>query len=205
MSGRQIRHLDVEGWMLRRHFGSALDNNSDIIIIGGGIVGLATAYALAETHPRHSLVVLEKEAAVAQHQTGHNSGVLHSGIYYKPGSLKAKNCRAGKKAMEEFCAREGIPYQICGKIIVATSQTEFSRLEHLLERGRANGVQCELIDQRQLLELEPHCGGLRAVHVPEAGIVNYRAVCERLAGIIAARGHAVVTGARVTAITEHES
>jgi L-2-hydroxyglutarate oxidase len=179
-----------------------LNGSTDVIIVGGGIVGLATAFALGETHPGSTITVLEKESAVAQHQTGHNSGVLHSGIYYKPGSLKAKNCRIGKKAMEDFCARENIPYKICGKIIVATAQLEFSRLDALLERGRANGVQCELIDQRRLLEIEPHCGGLRALHVPEAGIVNYRAVCERLAGIVAARGNRIVTGARVTAIDE---
>ncbi len=129
---------------------------------------------------RH-VVVLEKEAELAHHQTGHNSGVLHSGIYYKPGSLKAINCRAGKKAMEEFCAAEGIPYEICGKVIVAVDDAELPALERIFERGQANGVICTMIDQGRLAELEPHAAGIRAIHVPEAGIVDYRQVCERLA------------------------
>ncbi len=179
-----------------------LKNSSDIIIIGGGIVGLATAFDLTQKHPRRTIILLEKEAAVAQHQTGHNSGVMHSGIYYKPGSLKALNCRAGKKAMAEFCVRENIAHELCGKVIVATATEELGRLQALHERGLANGVRCELIDPDRLRELEPHCAGLRAVHVPEAGIVNYRQVCERLAQRVTEHGHRVVTGARVTGLRE---
>lgn len=182
-----------------------MQNSSDIVIIGGGIVGLATAYNLAQTHPGKSIVILEKESAVAQHQTGHNSGVLHSGIYYKPGSLKAHNCRAGIQAMKEFCAREGIAHDVCGKVIVATVESELPRLQALCERGRANAVQCELIDRVRLLELEPHCAGLKAIHVPEAGIVNYGQVCRRLQALIEKRGSSVVTGVLVTKLRETDS
>src|SRR5690349_4759915 len=115
-------------------------SQSDLIIIGGGIVGLATAYRFLERFPGRTVVILEKEAAVARHQTGHNSGVLHSGIYYRPGSLKAQNCRAGKAAMEEFCRRESIPFEICGKVIVAIDDSEIPRLEKILANGQANGV-----------------------------------------------------------------
>ncbi len=152
-----------------------MQKQADVAIIGGGIVGLATAYQLAPSYPGRRVVVLEKEADLAHHQTGHNSGVLHSGIYYKPGSLKAINCRAGKKAMEEFCAAEGIAYEICGKVIVAVDDSELPALERIYERGQANGVSCTMIDKDRLAELEPHAAGIRAIHVPEAGIVDYRA------------------------------
>jgi L-2-hydroxyglutarate oxidase len=171
---------------------------ADVAFIGGGIVGLATAYQLTRQHPGRRVVVLEKEAELAHHQTGHNSGVLHSGIYYKPGSLKAVNCRAGKHAMEEFCAAEGIPYEICGKVIVAVDDSELPALERIYERGQANGVDCALIDQARLAELEPHAAGIRAIHVPEAGIVNYRMVCDRLAERVRQRDGEVLTSARVT-------
>src|SRR5437762_9924877 len=118
---------------------------ADVAIVGGGIIGLATAYQLTRKLPDRRVVVLEKEAVLASHQTGHSSGVLHSGIYYKPGSLKAVNCRAGKKAMEMFCAAEGIAHEICGKVIVAVSDAELPALHRLHERGRANGVDCSLI------------------------------------------------------------
>jgi L-2-hydroxyglutarate oxidase len=122
-------------------------------IIGGGILGLTTAYHLTQQFPHRRVVLLEKEAELAQHQTGHNSGVLHSGIYYKPGSLKATNCREGKQAMEAFCAAEGIDYEICGKVIVATDDSELPALQRIYERGQANGVRCALIDQAHLHEL----------------------------------------------------
>src|SRR5262245_30282471 len=118
---------------------------ADVAIVGGGIVGLATAYRFAERYPGRRVVVLEKEREVALHQTGRNSGVLHSGIYYKPGSLKAVNCREGKRAMEEFCAREGIAYELCGKVIVALDESELPALARIHERGQANGVRCEVI------------------------------------------------------------
>jgi (S)-2-hydroxyglutarate dehydrogenase len=171
---------------------------SDLVIVGGGIVGLATAYQYQRRFPGRSCRIVEKEEQIAAHQTGHNSGVLHSGIYYKPGSLKAKNCREGKLAMQEFCTAEGVPFEICGKVIVATEPEELPRLENIYERGQANGVQCELIDRERLLELEPHAAGLKAIHVPEAGIVNYRAVSERLAERVRQAGGEITLGARVT-------
>ena len=122
---------------------------ADVAIIGGGIVGLATAYNLTQRFPERRVVVLEKEGQLAQHQTGHNSGVLHSGIYYKPGSLKAINCRAGKQAMETFCAAEGIEYEICGKVIVATSAAELPALQRIYERGQENGVHCAMIERER--------------------------------------------------------
>ncbi len=154
--------------------------SSDVVIIGAGIVGLATAYRLTRAHPELKITVLDKEEGPGSHQTGHNSGVLHSGIYYKPGSLKAINCREGKKAMEAFCRDEGIRHEICGKVIVALSEKELPALEKIHQRGRANGVQCEKIGPERLRELEPHAAGIQAIHVPEAGIVDYGQVCERL-------------------------
>ncbi len=142
--------------------------------------------------------MLEKEAGLAFHQTGHNSGVLHSGIYYKPGSLKAINCRQGKKLMEEFCASEGISYEICGKVIVALDDSELPAMERIFERGQANGVACEVIGPDRLKELEPHSAGIKAIHVPEAGIVDYKQVCQRLAERVRERDGEVLTSARVT-------
>jgi (S)-2-hydroxyglutarate dehydrogenase len=174
--------------------------DSDLVIIGGGIVGLATGYRFLERFPDKRVTVLEKEPAIARHQTRRNSGVLHSGIYYRPGSLKAENCRAGKLAMEEFCRREEIPFKLCGKLIVALDDSELPRMEALLERGRANGVVCERIGHERIRELEPHAAGIAAIHVPEAGIVDYSQVARRLAEIIEGQGGAIVTAARVTGI-----
>jgi (S)-2-hydroxyglutarate dehydrogenase len=176
--------------------------HSAVAIVGGGIVGLATAWQLTERYPRLSVLVLEKEAAVGEHQTGHNSGVLHSGIYYKPGSLKAVNCRTGKRAMEAFCSEHGVPFEICGKVIVAVNDVERPHLARIFERGGQNGVACELIGPERLRELEPHAAGVQAVHVPEAGIVNYRAVCRKLTELVTARGGEVRCGARVTAVRQ---
>ena len=173
---------------------------SDLIVIGGGIVGLATAYQFIERFPGKTITVLEKEDAVAKHQTGRNSGVLHTGIYYRPGSLKAVNCRAGKKAMEEFCTKENIPFDLCGKIIVAFDEPELQRMEMLLERGPQNGVVCNRITPEQIREIEPYCAGIAGIHVPEAGVVDYGRVCRRLAEIITERGSKVVTSARANAI-----
>ncbi len=169
----------------------------DVLIAGGGIVGLATAFQLTRRFPDVRPVVLEKEQEVGLHQTGHNSGVLHSGIYYKPGSLKATNCRAGKLAMEAFCREHGIAHEICGKVIVAVAEPEVPILQRILERGQQNGVRCEWIGAERLRELEPHAAGVQAIHVPEAGIVNFRQVCEKLRAIVEASGGQVVFGARV--------
>lgn len=177
--------------------------STDIIIIGGGIVGLATAYNLTQRYPDKTITILEKENVLAFHQSGRNSGVLHTGIYYKPGSLKAKNCRAGKVAMEAFCCEEGIDYQLCGKVIVATNEDQLGALHMIYERGQANGVNCELISRERLLELEPHVtNAVKAIHVPEAGIVDYKQVCQRFADHILAAGSQIITGARVVAIEE---
>ncbi|HTQ38459.1 MAG TPA: L-2-hydroxyglutarate oxidase [Pirellulales bacterium] len=181
-------------------------HTSDVLIVGGGIVGLATAYHLTREYPDRRVTLLEKELQLAQHQTGHNSGVLHSGIYYRPGSLRALNCRAGKAAMEQFCEAEGIPFEICGKVIVALDDRELPALNRIYERGQANGVRCEMIDRARLTELEPHTAGIQAIHVPEAGIVDYSAVCQRLAQCISQAGGQIVCSARVKAMhTSSES
>jgi len=172
----------------------------DVAIIGGGIIGLATARALLERAPTARLVVLEKESHPGMHQTGHNSGVIHSGIYYRPGSYKAKLCVEGKGLMREFCATHGIAVVDCGKVIVATREDELPRLQTLYERGIANGVPIEMIDRDRLRELEPHAAGLRAVHSPTTAIVDYSAVVKALAGELAARGVAIETNAKVLAI-----
>jgi L-2-hydroxyglutarate oxidase len=173
---------------------------NDLIVIGGGIVGLATAYRFVERFPGKTVTVLEKESELARHQTGRNSGVLHSGVYYRPGSLRAQNCRAGKEAMEEFCRREGLPYERCGKVIVATREVELPLLDKTLANGTANGVRCERIGPERLREIEPHCAGIAAVHVPDAGITDFAHVARRLAEIVGRSGGTVVTSARATAI-----
>lgn len=149
--------------------------------------------------------MLEKEAGPAAHQTGRNSGVLHSGIYYKPGSLRALNCRSGKKLMEEFCAREGVAYDICGKVIVACSDMELPGLQRIFERGQSNGVTCEIIGQERLRELEPHTAGIKAIYVPEAGIVDYKGVCRKLIERIREAGGEFTTQARVTGMRQSTS
>ncbi len=171
--------------------------NTDVVIIGAGIVGLATAYRLNERYPDLAITILEKESGLAQHQTGRNSGVLHSGVYYRPGSLRATNCRTGKLAMQEFCEQEGVPYELCGKVIVAIDESELPNLDKILERGQANGVKCEMIGRERLREIEPHAAGIKAIHVPEAGIVDYKQVCERLGELVTERGGQILTNARV--------
>jgi len=172
--------------------------HADVVVIGAGIMGLATAYQLLQREPALSLIVVEKEPAVARHQTGRNSGVLHSGVYYAPGSLKARNCREGKRLMEDFCRAEGIPFELSGKVIVATAEPELPRLAELERRGRANGVAVELIGADALRRLEPHAAGLQALHVPEAGVVDFGSVARRLAQRIAERpGCGVRLGAKV--------
>lgn len=179
--------------------------NCDATIVGGGIVGLATAYQLLRRFPGTSVVLLEKESCLAMHQTGHNSGVLHSGIYYRPGSLRALNCRSGKLAMEEFCREHDVPFDLCGKVIVAVDDAERERLRTIHERGRANGVHCEIIDQKRLWEIEPHTCGVEAIHVPEAGIVDYRRVSEKLGELIRAAGGEILLNAEVTQIRRESS
>lgn len=172
-------------------------DRADAVIVGGGIVGLATAWQFQQRYPHFTVCILEKERELAQHQTGHNSGVLHSGIYYRPGTLRATNARAGKLALQAFCDEYKIPYDLCGKVIVATHESEFAQLQKIYERGIANGVQCELIDAARLREIEPHVAGIRAIHVPEAGIIDFRQVCDRLAEQIVSKGGKIVRRSRV--------
>ena len=176
---------------------------TDIAIVGGGIVGLATAYQITQRYPQLRVAVLEKENDIALHQTGRNSGVLHSGIYYKPGSLRAKNCREGIDSMVAFCRQENIPYDLCGKVIVAVEPTEIPLLEDIYRRGQQNGVKCEMIGAERLREIEPFAAGIQAIHVPEAGIVNYRQVCLRLRDKIRERDGEVIVNYRVTSIREN--
>jgi len=175
-------------------------HRSDVIIIGGGIVGLATAYQLQQAHPQISIALLEKEAEVAAHQTGRNSGVLHSGIYYRPGSLKATNCRLGKQAMEAFCREAGIRFERCGKVIVAVTREEVPRLKQLFLRGRENGIACEWIDAKHLQAIEPNVQGIQAIHVKEAGIVNYKHVCAHLQNYLQERGQNIFLNTKVDQI-----
>jgi L-2-hydroxyglutarate oxidase len=168
-------------------------------IIGGGIVGLATAYRLAERFPDARIRVLEKEDGVGRHQTGHNSGVLHSGLYYKPGSTKARLAVAGIRQMVEFCRENSIPHEVCGKLVVAADETELPRLKGLLERGAANGLEgLRWLSADEMREIEPHVGGVAALRVPQEGIVDYPRVCEVLVEKLAGRGVEVVTRARLT-------
>ncbi len=174
----------------------------DVAVIGGGIIGLATAWQISERDPNRKIVLLEKESSLAAHQTGRNSGVIHSGIYYKPGSLRAKNCREGKVALEAFCTEHDVAWQQTGKVIVATSDSQFSALDNILDRGQQNGVNCAIIDQDRLRELEPHTAGIKAIHVPEAGIVDYPGVCTKLGKILESRGAVIRLGSRVVEIRQ---
>ncbi len=161
----------------------------DIVVVGGGIVGLASAYKIALSHPAVRLAVLEKEDRPATHQTGHNSGVIHSGLYYKPGSTKAATCTAGRRELIEFARTHNIPHDICGKIIVATDESELPALERLFENGRQNGVEgLERIGPDRITEIEPCAAGVAALHVPSAGIIDFVKVAERLAELIERTG-----------------
>ena len=171
----------------------------DIAIIGGGVVGLATAMALTN-NGRNSLIVLEAEDKLAAHQTGHNSGVIHSGIYYKPGSLKARNCTTGRLAMYKFCAENDIVHENCGKLIVATRPEELPALERLEQRGQANGLDgVKRLAPAEFKDYEPHTAGIAALHVPQTGIVDYTNVCNAYARIISQNGGTIQTNSRVTA------
>ena len=157
----------------------------DLTIIGGGILGLATALKITAAYPRLSLLLLEKEPELARHQTGNNSGVIHSCLYYRPGSLKARTCVAGRKELIQFCDDNAVPYEICGKVVVATTREELPRLEELHRRGEANGLRgLELIGSERLKELEPHATGIKGLHVPETGIIDYKKVAAAYASKI---------------------
>jgi L-2-hydroxyglutarate oxidase len=177
------------------------DIHCDVAIIGAGIVGLAVGLELVRKHPDIKVAVLDKEGDVASHQTGHNSGVIHSGLYYKPGSLKARLCTEGREAMVQFCRQYEIPYDLCGKIIVATEEREIPGLEELLRRGRANGVAgLRELNAEQIRELEPYASGIRGIHVPTTGITDFKMVAQKYASLIRAGGGEVLTGYGVTGI-----
>jgi (S)-2-hydroxyglutarate dehydrogenase len=165
-------------------------------IIGAGIVGLAVGLEVSRQNPGLRVIVVEKESEVASHQTGHNSGVIHSGLYYKPGSLKARLCVEGAAAMVNFCETHNIPYEICGKVIVATEERELPALAELLRRGQANGVPRirELTAVHAIREIEPNAAGLRGLHVPGTGITDFRAVSLKLADLIRESGGEILTG-----------
>jgi len=166
----------------------------DLTIIGGGIIGLASALEAVQRHPKLRLLVLEKEGQLAAHQTGHNSGVIHSGIYYKPGSLKAQTCVSGAKALSAFCEQHSIPYERCGKVVVATSADELPRLEELFRRGTANGVEgLEMIGPEQLREIEPHATGIKALYVPTTGIIDFPQVARTYAKLVQEYGGEIRT------------
>ncbi len=170
----------------------------NVAVVGGGIVGLATAYRLLERYPGARVTILEKEDAVGRHQTGHNSGVLHCGLYYKPGSLKARVAVEGIRQMVAFCAENGIAYEICGKLVVAADQNEVPRLRDLQSRGSANGLQgLRWLEREEMREIEPHVGGVAALRVPQEGIADYAQVCAALVRKIEERGGGVVLRARV--------
>ena len=174
----------------------------DYCIIGGGIVGLATAMRLLEGKPGSSLILIEKEEALGKHQTGHNSGVIHAGIYYPPGSLKAELCRKGAEATKVFCAENGIRFETCGKLLVATSDLEIQRMDALYERSKQNTIEVHCVSEGELREREPNISGRGALFVPSTGIVSYAEVCQAMGRRIAALGGEIRLSTRVTGIRE---
>ncbi len=175
-----------------------MKKNSDVLVVGAGIVGLASALRLKQFRPKTRLILIEKETDVAQHQTSRNSGVIHSGLYYKPNSLKALNCLAGYKELINFCQIHSIPYDICGKIVVATSVKELERLDDLYRRGLANGLKgLRFLNSKEIQEIEPHCSGVRGLLVPQTGIVDFSVVAKKYAELLTNMGVEIIFGERV--------
>jgi (S)-2-hydroxyglutarate dehydrogenase len=166
----------------------------DVCIVGAGLVGLATAYRLSTAMPDATVVVIEKENSCGLHQSTHNSGVLHTGVYYKPGSAKARNCFEGRRMLIDFCREHSVPFRICGKLIVATTPEEVVRLERIRERGAENGVPHEVVAGSRLSEIEPQVAGLKALHIPDAGVIDFSFVVEKLRSLIESAGVTVLTG-----------
>lgn len=172
---------------------------NDIVIVGGGIVGLATGKYLLESNPKLKITLLEKEPAVSMHQTGNNSGVIHSGIYYKPGSNKAINCKEGYSMLLEYCDKKKIPYDLCGKIIVATKEEELERLDNIYKRGVENGLEgLKYISEKEIKDYEPHCTGIKGIWVPQTGIVDYKVVAESYAKDFQELGGTLLLGTKAT-------
>ena len=174
----------------------------DYLIVGGGIVGISTAWQLLQRYPKKRILVLEKESQYAGHQTGHNSGVIHAGVYYQPGSLKADFCRRGNEATIKFCLEHDIPYEQCGKLLVATNQNEYNLMEKLFERAKENQIEVEWLDRDQLKKREPHIAGLGAFFVPHTGIVNYRKIPNKMAELFKAGGGEVRLDCEVLGLEE---
>lgn len=175
----------------------------DVLVIGGGIVGLATAYRLHKKNPALKLLVIEKEAQLASHQTGNNSGVIHSGIYYKPGSLKAENCIRGYHMLLEFCDEQSIRYDLCGKIIVATEEKELPALDNIFKRGQENGLQnMKRLKQEELKDYEPHVNGLAGIFVPQTGIIDYTQVALKYAEVLQQNGAEIRLGEKVLSVKQ---
>jgi len=178
----------------------------DVTVVGGGIVGLAVALQLASSYPRLKLAVVEKEAELASHQTGHNSGVIHSGIYYRPGSQKAQLCVAGARLLKDFCDQHGVKYELTGKVIVATTEAELPALETLYQRGAANGVEgLQMIGVERLRELEPHTRGVKALHAPKTGIIDFSKVAQAYGAEVRQQGVEVLTRTKVLAIRRSDN
>lgn len=177
----------------------------DFIIVGGGILGMSTAMQLKQAYPDRSMLLLEKEPVPAQHQTGHNSGVIHAGVYYTPGSLKARFCLAGNRATVEFCEIHGIPFDTCGKLLVATSELEMQRMQALWERTAANGLEREWLSADELAEREPNVTGLGAIFVPSSGIVNYAEVTRAMAAEFERMGGEIRFDSEVTGLEERDA
>ena len=178
----------------------------DIVVVGGGIVGLASAYKIAQNHPGISIAVLEKEKQIAAHQTGHNSGVIHSGLYYQPGSNKAKTCAEGRKELVAFAKEHGIRYEICGKIIVATKEKELTNLEQVFRNGLENEIEgIEKIGPDEISEIEPFCHGIAGIRVPCTGIIDFTEVAKKLAELIEAKGkNKILTSHKVQLCDKHD-
>jgi L-2-hydroxyglutarate oxidase LhgO len=177
------------------------DERCDVIVIGAGLVGLATAMALLSGRPGLRVAVLEKEPAVGMHQSGHNSGVIHAGLYYEPASLKARFCRTGREALIAFAEAHQIPYRLTGKLVVATDPVELGRLQDLAERGRANGLAVRELGPAEMTEIEPAVRGVRALHIPESGVIDYRRVAAAYAEVVRRRGGVITCGSAVRSIT----
>jgi L-2-hydroxyglutarate oxidase len=176
--------------------------STDTVVVGAGIVGLATAHAVQNRFPDKRVLVLEKEPRIGLHQTGRNSGVIHSGIYYKPGSFKARFCRAGNASMQAFCGEHGIPFEICGKVIVATDARDTAQLDVLHKRGVENGLEVRRLSVSEMREIEPHMAGIAGLHVPSTGIVDYKAVLAKLAELVVARGGEIRFDTRVLSVRD---